>query len=185
MIKLDTICEVSRTFSAKATKDESGAPTTVGQVKFSDLRIDIDTVDGLLGEQPGWARKTLYDEQGAPRKRYGITVYGRLLRVSGGISGPKANPTLALLQAELTEAYLTLIPLGALLEGKLSWSARGDEVEDVSDLLGKTCSAKWEITDGDQADMFQPTSTAAAAATTETQRILGQLGKTPPAPHHD
>lgn len=181
MIKLDTILEVGKTLSAKATTDESGAPTTVCQVKFSDLRVDIDTVDELLGETIGWSRKSLYDEQGAPRKRYGITVYGRNLRVSGGISGPKQQ-TLALLQAELTDAYLTLIPLGAMVEGKLSWSARGDEVEDCDPLLGKTCTAKWEITDGDQADMFSPTSAAAARATTDTQRIIDGLGRGQAAP---
>lgn len=177
MIKLETICNVSKSLTAKATKDESGAPTTIAQMKFSDLQVDRDTVDELLGEPVGWCRGALYDEQGAPRKRYGITVYGRSLRVSGVITGPKAQPTLSLLQAELSDAYLTLIPLGAMLEGKLTWSARGDEVEDVSDLLGRTCTARWEITDGDQADMFSPTSSAAAKATTETQRIIGGLGR--------
>lgn len=177
MIKLDTVLNVAKTLTTKATKDESGAPTTVCSVKFADLQVDRDTVDELLGESVGWCRTALYDEQGAPRKRYGITVYGRTLRVSGAISGPKAQPTLSLLQAELTEAHLTLIPLGAMLEGKLSWTARGDEVEDAADLLGKICTAKWEITDGDQADMFQPTSKAAAAATTTTQRIIDGLGR--------
>lgn len=182
MIKIDTICNVGKSLTAKATKDESGAPTTVAQMKFSDLQVDRDTVDELLGEPIGWCQKALYDEQGAPRKRYGITVYGRQLRVSGVITGPKATPALSLLQAELTDTYLTLIPLGAMLEGKLTWSARGDEVEDVSDLLGRTCTARWEITDGDQADMFSPTSSAAAKATTETQRIIGGLGRGQAAP---
>ena len=181
MIKLDTILELSKTLTTKATKDESSAPTVVCQVKFSDLKVDIETIDELLGETIGWSRNALYDEQGAPRKRYGITVYGRNLRVSGGVSGPQ-NHTLSLLQAELTEAHLTLIPLGAMVEGKLTWSARGDEVEDVSDLLGKTCTAKWEITDGDQADMFSPTSSAAAAATSATQRIIDGLGRGQAAP---
>lgn len=176
MIKIDTILELAKSLTAKAIKDESGAPTTVAQVKFSDLKVDRDTVDELLGEAIGWSRAALYDEQGAPRKRYGITVYGRMLRVSGAISGPK-NETLALLQAELSDTYLTLIPLGAMVEGKLTWSARGDEVESVDPLLGKTCTAKWEITDGDQADMFSPTSSAAAKATTATQRIIDGLGR--------
>lgn len=182
MIKLDSIVTVSKTFTAKSTKDESGAPTTTASIKFSDLQIDRDTIDELLGETIGWCRTALFDDQGAPRKRYGITVFGRTHRVSGVVTGPKAQPTLALLQAELTEAYLTLIPLGAMLEGKLTWSARGDEVEDCSDLLGKVCSAKWEITDGDQADMFAPTSRAAAAATTATQRIMDGLGRGQGAP---
>ena len=179
MIKIDTVCDVAKTLSTKATKDESGAPAIVCSVKFANLKVDRSTIDELLGEPIGWSQAALYDDQGAPRKRYGITVYGRKLRVSGGISGPKGEPTLALLQAELSEAYLTLIPLGALLDGALAWSARGDEVEDVADLLGKTCSAKWEITDGGQEDLFQPTSTAAAAATTATQRIIDGLGRAP------
>lgn len=177
MIKLDTICNIAKTFTAKAETDESGAPTTTAKVKFSDLQVTIETVDELIGEAIGWARGTLYDEQGAPRRRYGITVFGRTLRVSGGISGPKERPTLALLQAELTDVYLTLIPLGAMVEGTLTWGARGNEVEDVSELLGRTCSANWEITDGDQADLFAPTSRAAAASTEMTQRILDNLGK--------
>lgn len=182
MIKIDTICNIAKTFTAKAETDESGAPTTTAKVKFSDLQISIDTVDELLGEAVGWARATLYDPQGAPRRRYGITVFGRSSRVSGGISGPKGQPTLALLQAELTDVYLTLIPLGAMVEGTLTWGARGNEVEDVADLLGRTCSAKWEITDGEQADMFAPTSRAAAASTEMTQRILDNLKKQPGAP---
>ncbi len=177
MIRIDTVCMLGKSLTAKATKDDSGVPTVVAQVKFSDLKVDRDTVDELLGETVGWCRTALYDEQGAPRKRYGITVYGRSLRVSGGIRGPKEHQTLALLQAELTDAHLRLVPLGALLEGKLTWSARGDEVEDVSDLLGMICSAKWEVNDGDQSDLFQPTSAAAAAATTETRRIIDGLGR--------
>lgn len=181
MIKVDTVCDVSKTFAAKATKDESGAPTTVAHIKFSNLQIDRDTIDEILGEDIGWCSKTLFDAHGAPRRRYGITVFGRTLRVSGSISGPKAESSLPLLQAELTEGYLTLIPLGAMFEGKLTWAARGDEVSDVNDLLGKTCSANWEITDGDQADMFSPTSSASASATTATQRIIDGLGRNPPS----
>lgn len=181
MIKLDTILKVAKSITAKATKDESSAPVTVCQVKFTDLQVDRDTVDELLGENIGWCQTALYDPQGAPRKRYGITVYGRLLRVSGGISGPKGE-TLALLQAELSEAHLTLIPLGAMVDGKLSWSARGDEIEDIDSLLGNTCKAVWEITDGDQADMFSPTSAAAAKATSDTQRIMDGLGRGQRAP---
>jgi hypothetical protein len=183
MITIDTICEIGKTLSAKAAKDESRARTVVAQIKFSELKImDRDMVNELLGEEPGWCQRVLYDGQGAPRKRYGITVFGRSWRVSGGIYGPKPGSALVLLQAELTKAYLTLIPLGALLEGKLTWAARGDEVEDVNDLLDQACGAKWEITDGEQADMFSPTSSAAAAATTATQHILDGLGRQQPSP---
>ncbi len=180
MIKIDSVCSIAKTFTARADKDESGAPTTTAKLKFSELYVDRDTVDELLGEPIGWCQGTLFDESGAPRRRYGITVYGRLLRVSGTVTGPKDRPTLALLQAELSDLYLTLIPLGALLEGTLTWAARGDEVEDCADLLGKTCAASWEVTDGGQADLFDPTSKAGAAASAETDRILSGMGRPQP-----
>ncbi|MGC8519829.1 MAG: hypothetical protein ACP5P4_15120 [Steroidobacteraceae bacterium] len=180
MIKLETVCEVAKTFTAKADTDESGAPTTTAKLKVRDLRIDRDTIDELLGEPIGWCQSALFDEAGAPRRRYGIMVFGRAMRVSGTISGPQGQPTLSLLQAELSDVRLTLIPLGALVEGTLTWAARGDEVEDCADLLGKLCAALWEITDGGQADMFDPTSRAGAAANSETARIISQIGRTPP-----
>ena len=176
MIKIDTICKVSKTFTAKADKDESGMPTTTAKIKFSELQVDRDTIDELLGEPIGWCQQTLFDEQGAPRRRYGLTVYGREHRVSGTIGGVKAKQALSLLQADLTDVHLTLIPLGAMVEGTLSWCARGDEVEDLADLLGESCAAHWEITEGEQGDLFAPTSKAAASATTETQRIIDGLG---------
>ena len=180
MIKLETVCEVAKTFTAKADSDESGAPTTTAKLKFSDLRVDRDTIDELLGEPIGWCQSALFDEAGAPRRRYGLTVFGREMRVSGTIQGPQGRPTLSLLQAELSDVHLTLIPLGALVEGTLSWAARGDEVEDCADLLGKPCAAQWEITDGGQADLFDPTSKAGAAASAETSRIMSQIGRTAP-----
>lgn len=177
MININTILELGKTFTAKAAKDDAGVPTTEARLKFKGLQVDRDSLDELLSTPVGWCQKTLFDEQGAPLRRFGVSVFGRLLRVSGVISGPKDEPTQRLLQAELSDAYLTLIPLGALVEGTLTWGARGDEVEDCSELLGRTCTARWEITDGGQADMFSPTSQAAANATTTTQRIIDGLGK--------
>ncbi len=177
MITLASVCKIAKTLTAKADHDESGAPTTTARLKFSELQIDRDTIDELLGEPIGWCQGALFDEQGAPRRRYGLTVYGRTLRVSGTIKGPKERPTLSLLQAELSDLHLTLIPLGAMVEGALTWPARGDELDDCPDLLGETCAATWEITGDDQGDMFSPTSRAAASATTETQRIIDGLGR--------
>jgi len=179
MIQLETVCTIAKTFTAKAEKDESGAPTTTAKIKFADLKIDRDQIDELLGEPVGWCHTALFDEQGAPRRRYGITVFGRTLRVSGTIAGMKPQGTLSLLQAELSDVHLALVPLGAIVEGTLTWCARGDEVEDCSDLLGKACVARWEITDAEAADLFAPTSRAGAKATMETQRIIDGLGKRP------
>lgn len=180
MIKLDTILKISKTFTAKSETDDSGAPTMIARIKFSELTIDRDVIDELVGEPIGWCRAALYDEQGAPRRRYGITVYGRNWRVSGGISGPKGQPTMPLLQAELTDLQLTLVPLGALAEGTLTWAARGDEVSELETLLGDTCAAHWEVTDSGQGDLFDPKSREATAAAKATESILAGLGKRQP-----
>jgi hypothetical protein len=182
MIKLDTVCKLAKSIKASAVKDDSGVPTTIAQLKFSELDIrDRDAVDELLGMPIGWCRTALYDEQGAPLKRFGVSVYGRLHRISGSLCGPKPNQVLSLLQAELEEVWLRLTPLGALAEGMLTWAARGDEVEDVMELLGNTVSAKWELTDAGQEDMFGATSPGAARATQTTRDILGSLGRGPTA----
>lgn len=177
MIVINTILEIGKAFGAKATKDDSGVATTTAQIKFSGLPVDRNCIDELLGMPVGWCRGALFDDHGAPLKRFGVSVYGRVLRVSGSISGPRKTPSLPLLQAELTDGSLRLVPLGAVFEGTLTWGARGDEVSDVSDLLGKTCAAVWEITDGDQADLFSATSKGAAAATTIVQRYMDGLAR--------
>lgn len=174
MIKLDTILELGKSLTAKSQKGEGGVEVVNAIVKFSALPIDRESIDEVLGMPIGWSQ-ILYDEQGAPLRQFYIGVAGRELRVSGAIKGPKGEPTLALLQAELTDVELTLTNLGALLDGTLTWAARGDEVEDVSELLGKTCTAKWEITDGSQVDMFRPS----AASQRATMDILDRMGGKP------
>jgi len=93
---------------------------------------------------------------------------------------PKPNQALVLLQAELEEVWLQLMPSGALAEGTLTWAARGDEIEDVSEILGTVVRAVWEITDGGQDDMFDPQAPGAARATQATQDILEKLGRKAP-----
>lgn len=180
MITIDSVLTLAKSFTAKSTKGASGELVTVGQVKFDDLQVDRDALDELVGMPVGWCRGALYDEQGAPLRRFGVSVYGRMLRVSGTIAGTKPHQVLSLLQADLEDIELRCVPLGALLGGKLTWAARGDEVEDVSELLGRICNAKWEITDGESDDMFRPQSTAAARATEITQQFLDRAGRAQP-----
>lgn len=178
MIQIDSILTLAKSMATKVTKDDSGVPVTVCVLKFSDLEVkDRDIVDEFLGMDRGWCRSTLYDEQGAPRKRFGLQVYGREHRVSGTIGGPKQGQVLSLLQAELTDTQMRLIPLGALIAGTLTWSARGDEVEDVSEILGLLCSARWEVHEGGQGDLFSPTAEGAGQATKATREILDELAR--------
>jgi hypothetical protein len=178
MIQLDSILTLAKSMTTKVVKDDSKLPVVVCVMKFSGLEIrDRDTVDELLGMEIGWCRDKLYDEQGAPRKRFGLTVFGQCHRVSGTVAGRKASEVLKLLQAEVTEIHLSLIAQGAVAEGTLTWAARGDEVEDLEKLLGQVCTVKWEITNEGQDDMFDPRGKGASEAARETQRTLDELAK--------
>lgn len=177
MIKIQTTLTLAKSMTAKSVKDDSGQMVTVALVKFADMQIDREMLDELLGMPIGWCRGALYDEQGAPLRRFGVSVYGRTLRVSGAIKGTRNEGTLALLQAELDDCDARCVPLGALIDGRLTWAARGDEVEVISELLGKECLAEWEITDDGTDDMFRAQSQAAASATHATQSILQSLGR--------
>jgi hypothetical protein len=152
--KLDTVLTLAKSFTTKITK-EGGQEITVCEIKFSGMPIQRDVVDPMLGMPFGWAALALYDEQGAPLNRLTISSYRSALRVTGRIVGPRNEPVLALIQAALSDIEVGLMDKGGIVAGKLSWKARGDEVEDADQLLGKVCLAEFEITDGDQADMFE------------------------------
>jgi hypothetical protein len=181
MIKLDTVCELGKTIKATAKKDDKGVPTTIATIRFTDLKVDRDVVAELLTMPLPWVLSSFYDESGAPLRRFFLGVRDRQWRVSGGLNGPKPGEGLVLLQADLEKVEMTLVPNGALLEGTLTWAARGDEIDDISPILGTTVRAVWEITEGGQADMFDAQSAGAMRATATTQDILAGLGKgTPP-----
>ncbi len=177
MIKIDTVLELGKSLAVKATKDDTKARIVIASVKFAGLPVDRDVIDEFMRKPVGWCSAVLFDEQGAPVGHYSIGVLGRRWRVSGSIAGGHREGTLPLLQAELTDLSLSLVPLGAVAEGTLTWGCRGDEADDVNDLLGNTCKARWEVTDGGQDDLFDPRSSAAASATTSTQRIIDGLGR--------
>ena len=177
MIQINSVLELGKSLAVKATKDDSKQRIVIATVKFAALPVDRDTIDELIGKPVGWCRGVLFDEQGAPVGHYSLGVLGRFWRVSGSIAGGHREGKLPLLQAELTDLTLSLVPLGAVAEGTLTWACRGDEADDVNDLLGNTCKAAWEIHDAGQEDLFAPRSTAAAKATSETNSIVANLGK--------
>lgn len=161
MIRIDSVLELGKSLSIKSTKDDAKQRVVIASVKFAGLPIDRPTLDELIGKPIGWCNTVLYDEMGAPVGHYSLGVLGRMWRVSGSIAGGHREGSLPLLQAE----------------GTLTWASRGDEAEDIHDLLGNTCKAVWEITDGGQEDLFAPRSQAAASATNATNQIMANLGK--------
>lgn len=174
MINIDSVLTLAKSFTTKVAKDESGLAVTLVTLKFTGLQIARDVLDELLGMPVGWCSGALFDEQGAPLRRFGIRVYGHSHRASGTIKGTKPSESLKLLQADLEDIDGAVIPLGAIIEGSLTWAARGDEVEDLSPLLGKACTAKWEITTEESGDLFRQ-SAATAHASRVTQQVLDGL----------
>lgn len=149
-----TICQLAKSLKTGIVKDNS-IETVECELKFSALPVPRDVMDELIGFPVGWSAAALYDDQGAPFRVVSIGVAMRPLRVTGRICGPDGKPTLALLQAELSGLSFGLVNLGAVVDGKLAWPAKGDEVEDVMELLGKTCRVEWEVTvGGDTQEMF-------------------------------
>jgi hypothetical protein len=153
--KLDTVCTLAKAFTTKLVKGEGGQDVTTCEMKFAGMPVNRDHMDPLLGMPFGWSALALFDEQGAPLARLSIGTFRRPMRMTGVLEGPRGEPRLAILQAELSDIEIGLSNIGGILDGKLTWKARGDEVEDASELLGKLCRAEFEVTDGDQADMFE------------------------------
>lgn len=156
MINLDTVLELGKTFSAKSEKDDDKHEIVRAHVKFTALAVDRDTCDELIGTVPlGWTSSVLFDGMGAPIARLTLSLDDRQLKVTGSIRGANDEGSLPLMQAALTDIEITLVKLGAWVSGSLAWQAKGDEVEDVTDLLGKTCKAIWRITSEEQQDMLR------------------------------
>lgn len=158
MLKLDTILDLGRSMSVKREKDDDDSEIVSATLKFTGLAVNRDSIDELMGSVDiGWSSHSLFDEQGAPIRMLTLSLDGTQLSVTGTISGANGQPRLPLMQAQLTAINVTLGNLGGTVSGTLSWKAKGDEVEDVSDLLGKTCKAVFDIRDGQQADMLRQT----------------------------
>lgn len=153
--KLDTILTLAKGFNTKVVKGEGGREVTTCEVKFAGMPVNREHIDPLLGMPFGWAAIALFDELGAPLAHLSIGSFRRPLRFTGRIMGPRGEPVLSLLQAELSDIEVGLTNVGGILDGKLTWLARGDEVEDSDGLLGKLCRAEFEVSDGDQEDLFE------------------------------
>lgn len=156
MLRLNTILELAKTFSAKSEKDDDKAEIVRAHIKFSAMSVDRDSVDELIGSVPvGWTTHVLFDDMGVPIAPLTLSLDGIALRVTGTIAGANDQAKLPLMQADLTDITITLVKLGALVSGSLAWNAKGDEVEDVTDLLGKTCKITADVFGDSQGDLLR------------------------------
>lgn len=157
-IKLSATCDVAKSFAVKREKQADDTETVVAHLKISDVLVDRDQLDELCAQPIGWSQAALFDELGAPLLRATLELHRVEWRLSGAIRGgdTKASPWLTLKDADVTALTLGLTKHGALMACALSWQAAGDEVDDVADLLGKTCAIECVLTDGGQADLLAP-----------------------------
>lgn len=154
MIEISSFAKLAKSLSVKRQKDADDDTIVACHLKFADLFVDRDTFDELCQQPLGW-HQAFYDEQGAPVGTLEVGLPGRAWSVTGTISaGPNRHEQLKLLQASLSKVSLELTKLGVLVGGSISWKARGDEVEDLTGLLGGLVAVEWRLSDGGQQDLL-------------------------------
>lgn len=165
MINIDSVAQLARGLSAKKEKQDGKGEVVVCTIKLVDAFITREQLDAFCEQPLGW-HQFLFDDQGAPRLRLGLQLIGADWSVTGTIKGNAdvTPPTLNLLQAKLSGVVITLTQLGAVLAGDLSWTARGDEVEDLTDLLGALVKITWRVTNGEQGDLLRGIAIGASLA---------------------
>lgn len=155
-IQINATCEVAKSFSVKREKIDDGTEIVIAHLKIAEVMLDRDQIDEVVGLPIGWSSSALFDDQGAPYRRFSIGVPRTDLCATGVIRGGRDDkgPSLTLRHAELSAITLDLTTLGALLSCGLAWKAAGDEVDDIADLLGKLCGFRVSLTDGGQRDLL-------------------------------
>jgi hypothetical protein len=160
-IEINSIGQVGKSLTVKRTKVDDDE-VVVATLKFEDLLVDRETIDGLCYQPDGWANLAFFDELGAPRIRLVLGLSKKLkLTATGAIKGVKKGEAIKLTEAELTDIELHLHDKGALMCGALSWQVAGDEVSDLEPLLGRTCTVVATISDGGQQPLWGAATLAA------------------------
>lgn len=154
MIQIKTFAQLAKSLSVKREKDADDDTVVACHLKFSEMFVERDVFDELCRQPIGW-HQAFYDDLGAPVGPLEVSLPGRAWSVTGKITaGPQRAEQLSLLEAQLTGVSLELTKLGVLVSGAVSWTARGDEVEDLTELLGGLVSVEWRLSDGGQQDML-------------------------------
>jgi hypothetical protein len=162
MIEIKTFAKLAKSLAVKREKDADDDTAVACHLKFSEMFVEREVFDELCRQPIGW-HQAFYDELGAPVGALEVSLPGRAWSVTGKITaGPQRAEQLSLLEAQLTGVSLELTKLGVLVSGAVSWKARGDEVEDLTELLGGLVSVEWRLTDGGQQDMLKDGVQAAA-----------------------
>ncbi len=155
-IQLRTVGTLSKGLAVKREQRDNHTEIVVCTIGIADAFVDRDQLDELLSLPIGWSTGALFDESGAPLAPMTLEPHRGDWTASGVINGgerPGAGG-IKLGMAEVSALTLTLTALGALASCKLTWDAHGDEVEDLTGLLGRECNLVLVLTDGGQGDLL-------------------------------
>lgn len=158
-IEIEATCEVAKSLNVKREKRDDDTEAVIAHLKIADVMLDREQVDEVIGLPIGWAQSALFDDFGAPRAALTLGVPRKDLTLTGVIRGNPGGVTLH--DVEVSGITLDLTRLGALLSCALAWAVSSDEVDDISDLLGKLCTIEVVIADGGQGDMLRSSPHAA------------------------
>ena len=177
---LNATAELAKSFTARREKGEDEADSNVTcSLKFSELPVARGEIDELVGLPLGLTER-LFDELGAPLAPLTLSSKKRALEASGRVSFNASKLTLGS-DCELTDIAVTLKELGGLLEATLTWSALGDETEEVAELLGRCCHLELTVSPPKQGDLIDQARAPGRAATGAGRKRSGN-GR-PPAGH--
>ena len=157
-IDIRSTATLSKSLAVKREKRDDSTEVVVCTLGLTDLFVDRDQLDELLSLPIGWSPAHCYDEGGAPLAPMSMTPHRGEWTASGVLSGgerPRSGG-IKLNTADVSALVLDLTKLGALAALKLTWDAMGDEVEDLTELLGRECSVVLVLSDGGQGDLLRP-----------------------------
>jgi hypothetical protein len=144
-MQIKTVAHIAKGVSMKREKIDD-VENVVAHLKFSDLFMTQEQVDELTSRPPGWCRRALFDELGAPVFHMNVQLPKLELSVVGTVGDAQQPDRLHLLQATLSDIVLSMTTLGAAVQGTLTWLVAGDEASDCEPLLGRVCAVSWQIT---------------------------------------
>lgn len=169
-IEVNNTIEVASSFSVKLRRHEDDIDS-YARLKFTEHFIDREYSDEMLG-LPIHATALLYGEDGIPVTKITIGRKHIVYLFAGAITGNKnRNEQIALTgDTQIEKAELQLVENGALLSAQLVWKVKGDEVELLKPLLGKTCIINGLIVLPEQIDAFASAKQAADDITKRFQK---------------
>lgn len=145
-LKLQSSCFVGKKMATQRDSDGDAEIVTC-RINVKDVRVSRDQMDELAGWPIG-CTQLLFDELGQPHQRTSFLLAKRELLSTGKIEHRRdSGAVMASLNIKVAAVgdlrFLLDVPDDngptAMMSFTLVWKAEGDEVEDVEDLLKRSC----------------------------------------------